>query len=40
MRHVFVCDDDVVLGGHVVGNVVVDDETQQAIEEGQVHLIG
>ena len=36
--HVLVVDDDVVLGGHVVGDVVVDDEAEQAVEEGEVHF--
>ena len=34
-----VVDDDVVLGSHVVCDVVVHDEPQQAVEEGQVHLL-
>ena len=37
--HVLVVDDDVVLGRHVVGNVVVENETQQAVEEREVHLV-
>ena len=37
--HVLVVDDHVVLGRHVVGNVVVDDEAQQPVEERQVDLL-
>jgi hypothetical protein len=37
--HVFVVDHDVVLRCHVVGDVVVYDETQQAVEECQVDLL-
>ena len=34
-----VVDDDVVLGGDVIGNVVVDDEAHESVEEGQVDLL-
>ena len=34
-----VVDDDVVLGGHVVGDVVVDDEPQETVEKRQVDLL-
>ena len=37
--HVLEGDVDIVLGGHVVGEVVVDDEAQQPIEECQVDLL-
>lgn len=37
-RHL-VIDNDVVLGCHVVSYVVVNDETQQPIEQGQVNLL-
>ena len=36
--HVLVVDDHVVLGRHVIGNVVVDDEAQQSIQQRQVDL--
>ena len=36
--HILVVDDDVVFGGHVVGNVVVDNQSQQPVEQGQVDL--
>ena len=36
--HVLVCNDDVVLGRHVVCNVVVKNQTQQPVEESEVHL--
>ena len=36
--HVLVVDDHVVLGRHVIGNVVIDDETQQTIEQRQIDL--
>ena len=32
-------DDDVVLGGHVVRDVMVDDEAEEAVEERQVDLL-
>mmetsp|Transcript_100146 Transcript_100146/g.251032 ORF Transcript_100146/g.251032 Transcript_100146/m.251032 type:complete len:367 (+) Transcript_100146:3702-4802(+) len=38
--HVLVIDHDVVLGGHVVGNIVVHNQPQQAVEQGQVDLLG
>ena len=38
MVHVLVVDDHVVLGRHVIGNVVIDDETQQTIEQRQIDL--
>lgn len=34
-----VVDDDVVLGCHVVGYVVVHDEAQQPIKQGQIYLL-
>lgn len=37
--HVFVVDHNVVLRCHVVGDVVVHDETKQAVEECQVDLL-
>mmetsp|Transcript_6161 Transcript_6161/g.24641 ORF Transcript_6161/g.24641 Transcript_6161/m.24641 type:complete len:696 (-) Transcript_6161:121-2208(-) len=39
VAHVLVRYDDVVLGRDVVGDVVVDDEPQQAVEHRQVHLL-
>ena len=39
MVHVLHADDHVVLGSHVVGDVVVDDEPEEAVEEGQVDLV-
>lgn len=36
--HVLVVDDDVVLGCHVIGNVVIDDQAQQSIEQCQIDL--
>lgn len=38
VRHVLVGEDRVVLGGDVVGQVVVEDEPQEPIEQRQVHL--
>ncbi len=35
----FEVDDDVVLAGHVVGNVVIHNETQQTVQQSQVHLL-
>ena len=37
--HIFVVDDDVILGRHVIGNVVIDDESQQSIEQGQIDFL-
>jgi hypothetical protein len=37
--HVFVVYDDVVLGSHVVCNVVIDDEPKQRPQEGQLNLL-
>ena len=37
--HVFVVNDDVVLGRHVVGDVVVYDESKETVEEGEVNLL-
>eukprot|EP00123_Amoebidium_parasiticum_P018099 comp24100_c1_seq1/m.43516 comp24100_c1_seq1/g.43516 ORF comp24100_c1_seq1/g.43516 comp24100_c1_seq1/m.43516 type:complete len:578 (+) comp24100_c1_seq1:3557-5290(+) len=37
--HVLVVDDHVVLGRHVVGNVVVHNKTQQTIQQRQIHLL-
>jgi len=37
--HVLVVDHHVVLGRHVVGNVVVDDEAKQSVEKRQVNLL-
>lgn len=37
--HIFEVDDDVILGGHVVRDVVIDDETQESIEEGQIDFL-
>ena len=34
-----VVDDNVVLGGDVIGNVVVDDEAHESVEESQVDLL-
>ena len=36
--HVLVVDDHVVLGRHVIGDVVVDDEAQQTIQQRQIDL--
>lgn len=40
VRHIFVTDDDVVLCRDVVGDVVIDDESKETIEERHVHLLG
>ena len=37
--HVLVVYDHVVLGGHVVGYVVLHDQTQESVEEGQIDLL-
>eukprot|EP00438_Fugacium_kawagutii_P036610 Skav217820 [mRNA] locus=scaffold889:237880:242886:- [translate_table: standard] len=37
--HVLVVDHDVVLRGHVIRNVVIHNEPQQSIQQGQVHLL-
>ena len=34
-----VVDDDVVLGGHIIGDVMIHDESQQPIEQGQIYLL-
>lgn len=34
-----VVDDHVVLGGHVVSDVVVHDETQQSVEQRQIYFL-
>lgn len=34
-----VVDNDIVLGCHVVGDVVVHDESEEPVEEGQVNLL-
>lgn len=34
-----VVDDDVVLGCHVISNVVVNNETQQPVEQSQIDLL-
>jgi len=34
-----VVDDDVVFGRHVVGNVVVDDQSKETVEKRQVDLL-
>ena len=34
-----VVDDDVVLGRHVIGDVVVDDETQESVEKRQIDFL-
>ena len=36
--HIFVVDDDVVLGRHVIGDVVIDDQPQQSIQQRQINL--
>mmetsp|Transcript_18309 Transcript_18309/g.41881 ORF Transcript_18309/g.41881 Transcript_18309/m.41881 type:complete len:429 (+) Transcript_18309:3998-5284(+) len=38
VHHVFEGDADIVLGRHVVGDVVVDDEAEKSIEQGEVDL--
>lgn len=38
VAHVLVGKDNIVLGGHVVGNVVVHDQAQQPVQQRQVHL--
>mmetsp|Transcript_45139 Transcript_45139/g.81182 ORF Transcript_45139/g.81182 Transcript_45139/m.81182 type:complete len:243 (+) Transcript_45139:3641-4369(+) len=40
MVHVFVVDHNVVLGSHVVCNVVIHDQAQQTVEKSQVNLLG
>lgn len=39
MVHVFVVDDDVVLCRHVVGDVVVYDESEETVEQSEVNLL-
>ena len=39
MVHVLVVDDNVVLGRHVVCDVVVNNQSQQAVQKGEVHLL-
>ena len=34
-----VVDDNVVLGGDVIGNVVVDDKAHESVEESQVNFL-
>mmetsp|Transcript_13888 Transcript_13888/g.19297 ORF Transcript_13888/g.19297 Transcript_13888/m.19297 type:complete len:202 (-) Transcript_13888:339-944(-) len=38
MAHILVVKGNVVLGSHVVSNVVIHDQTEESIEKGQVHL--
>lgn len=38
-RTCLVVDDDVVLGCHVISNVVVNNETQQPVEQSQIDLL-
>ncbi len=38
MAHLIV-DDNVVFGRHVIGDVVVDDETKQSVEKRQIDLL-
>lgn len=38
MIHVFVVNHHVVLGSHVIGNVVINDQTQQTIQQRQIDL--
>ena len=40
VAHVLVGKDNVAFGRHVVGNVVVDNQAKQAVQEGQVDLFG
>lgn len=37
--HVLVVDNNVVLSRHVIGNVVINDQTQQSIEKSQINLL-
>ncbi len=34
-----VVDNNIVLGSHVVGNIVIHDQAKQAVEKGQVNLL-
>lgn len=38
-RTCLVVDDDVVLGRHVISNVVVNNETQQPVKQSQIDLL-
>lgn len=37
--HVFVSNHDVVLRGHVIGDIVIDNQPQQSIEKRQINLL-
>ena len=39
MVHVLVVHNYVVLGSHVVGDVVIDDESEQPVEQGEIDLL-
>ena len=39
VMNVFAVDNHVVLSGHVVGDVVIDDKSEQPVEQGQVDLL-
>ena len=39
MIHVLVVDDHVVLGGHVISDVVVDNKSKETVEQGKVNLL-
>lgn len=39
MVHVLVGDDNVVLTSHVIGNIVIHDQSEQSIQEGEIHLL-
>src|SRR6266567_2080456 len=39
MRHVLVREDSVVLRGDVIGQIVVQNETKQSVEQGQIDLL-
>ena len=39
VRHILICDGHIVFGCHVVGEVVIYDESEQSVEESQVHLL-
>ena len=39
MIHVLVVDHHVVLSSHVISNVVIHDETEESVKQGQINLL-
>ena len=39
MIHVLIVDHHVVLSSHVISNVVIHDETEESVKQGQIYLL-